>query len=133
MSAVLHYFNGRGKAEIIRLVLAVTGVEWTQVYVSEKDQFQKLKDEGKLLFGQLPLVEFNGKRLIQSNSTVRFFARKGNLLGSNEDEITEYVNHFVRKRYNLTFHTFFFFFHKESTFCTKEQETLIALSFHMVS
>lgn len=27
MSAILHYFDGRGKAEIIRLTLAATGVE----------------------------------------------------------------------------------------------------------
>jgi hypothetical protein len=27
MSAILHYFNGRGKAEIIRLTMAATGVK----------------------------------------------------------------------------------------------------------
>jgi hypothetical protein len=38
------------------------------------------------LFGQLPLIEFEGKNLVQSSATTRFFAARGNLLGSTPDE-----------------------------------------------
>ena len=86
MSAVLHYFNGRGKAEIVRLTMAVAGVEWTQENLTEKEHFQKLKSDGKLLFGQVPLVEFEGKLMVQSGSITRFFAKRGHLLGENDDE-----------------------------------------------
>nr|AYN44471.1 glutathione S-transferase A1/2-2 [Brachionus calyciflorus] len=86
MSATLHYFNGRGKAEIVRLSMAAAKVEFSQVDITEKHQFEALKTEGKLVFGQLPLVEYEGNNLVQSCSTARYFAAKGDLLGSNEQE-----------------------------------------------
>ena len=42
--------------------------------------------ENKLLFGQLPLIEYDGKLITQSRAASRYFAKKGNLLGSNDDE-----------------------------------------------
>nr|QUF59391.1 glutathione S-transferase GSTA1/2 [Brachionus angularis] len=87
MSAVLYYFDGRGKAEIVRLAMAAAGVNFSQVDIREKDQFVQLKTDGKLLFGQLPLVEFEGNFMVQSGSTARFFARRANLLGQNEQDI----------------------------------------------
>ena len=42
--------------------------------------------ENKLLFGQLPLIEYDGKLITQSRAASRFFAKKGKLLGSNDDE-----------------------------------------------
>lgn len=32
MNATLHYFNGRGKAEIIRLTMAATGIKVNTIY-----------------------------------------------------------------------------------------------------
>lgn len=45
-----------------------------------------LQIDGKLLFSQLPLVEYEGNNLVQSGSISRYFAGKGGLLGSNEQE-----------------------------------------------
>jgi len=56
------------------------------VNLTEEKEFTDLKDSGKLLFGQVPLIEFEGKNIVQSGSASRFFARRGNLLGDNEDE-----------------------------------------------
>nr|AYN44494.1 glutathione S-transferase A2 [Brachionus rotundiformis] len=86
MSATLYYFDGRGKAEIVRLTMAAANVPFTHEIIREKKQFETMKADGKLLFGQLPLVEYEGQLLVQSGSMVRFFASKGNLLGSNEQE-----------------------------------------------
>nr|AYN44472.1 glutathione S-transferase A1/2-3 [Brachionus calyciflorus] len=86
MSATLFYFDGRGKAEIIRLTMAAAKVPFTQVDIRQKQQFEALKAEGKLVFGQLPLVEYEGNNLVQSCSTARYFAAKGDLLGANEQE-----------------------------------------------
>jgi hypothetical protein len=38
------------------------------------------------MFGQVPLCEFEGKNLVQSGAAARFFARRGNLYGDNDDE-----------------------------------------------
>jgi hypothetical protein len=44
-----------------------------------------------MLFNQSPYVEVDGKNLVQSSSIARYFARKANLLGDNDDEIVQYV------------------------------------------
>ena len=51
----------------------------------EKNKLNSYK-ENKLLFGQLPLIEYDGKLMTQSRAASRYFAKKGNLLGSNDDE-----------------------------------------------
>jgi hypothetical protein len=40
--AKLHYFDGRGKAEIIRLTLAAAGVEWDPVIYRERAPYEQL-------------------------------------------------------------------------------------------
>uniref|UniRef100_A0A914VNX7 GST N-terminal domain-containing protein n=1 Tax=Plectus sambesii TaxID=2011161 RepID=A0A914VNX7_9BILA len=48
---VLHYWKGRGRAEIIRLTLAAVGIEWEDApYLNEPADFEKLRSEGKLFF-----------------------------------------------------------------------------------
>jgi hypothetical protein len=42
--------------------------------------------EGKLLFGQVPLLEIHGKNLVQSGAIVRYLAKLANLLGDNADD-----------------------------------------------
>nr|QVK45602.1 glutathione S transferase [Brachionus paranguensis] len=86
MSATLYYFDGRGKAEIARLTMAAANIPFNHEIIREKKQFETMKSEGKLLFGQLPMVEFEGYQLVQSSSIARFFANIANLLGSNEEE-----------------------------------------------
>jgi len=84
---VLHYFDGRGKAEGIRLMLAAAGVQFTEApFVKEAAQMEKLRKDGVLLFQQLPLLEIDGNKLVQSGAILRHIARKYNLFGKNEDE-----------------------------------------------
>jgi hypothetical protein len=45
--------------------------------------------EKKLLFLQVPLLEIDGKNLVQSSAIARYICRKGNLLGDNEDDMTK--------------------------------------------
>ena len=47
--------------------------------------------EGRLQFGQVPLVEYEGLDLVQSSATVRFFAKKANLCGDNLIDQTKLV------------------------------------------
>ena len=62
----LTYFAGWGLAEQTRWVLAATGVEWEQVALETHEEFTALRDDGSLLFRQLPLLEIDGLKLTQS-------------------------------------------------------------------
>ncbi|XP_056326547.1 glutathione S-transferase, alpha tandem duplicate 1 [Danio aesculapii] len=83
---VLHYFNGRGKMESIRWLLAVAGVQFEEVFLTEKEQFDKLLNDGDLMFQQVPLVEIDGMKLVQSKAILNYIAGKYNLYGKDLKE-----------------------------------------------
>lgn len=84
--AKLYYFNGRGLAELVRLTLSAGGIEFTEEFLTEREQFLKLIDDGKLLFNQVPLLEIDGKEIVQSGAIIRYLGKKIGLFGTNEDE-----------------------------------------------
>lgn len=86
MTAKLTYFAGYGLAEQLRWTMAAAGIEWEQVALSEHSQFLAMKDSNQLLFGQLPLLEIDGLKLVQSQSMSRYVARKGGLVGKTPAE-----------------------------------------------
>ena len=47
--------------------------------------------DGRLPLEQVPLLEINGKQMIQTNAITRHIARISDLDGVNEDERTMYV------------------------------------------
>jgi glutathione S-transferase len=77
----LTYFNGRGRAELSRLVFAAAGIAFEDVRL-EKEQWPALKPSTP--FGQLPILEVDGVKLCQSNTIARYLARKFNLAGKTE-------------------------------------------------
>eukprot|EP00930_Biecheleria_cincta_P073661 TRINITY_DN6093_c0_g1_i1.p1 TRINITY_DN6093_c0_g1~~TRINITY_DN6093_c0_g1_i1.p1 ORF type:complete len:281 (+),score=57.35 TRINITY_DN6093_c0_g1_i1:51-893(+) len=82
----LTYFAGYGLAEQTRWLLAAAGISWQQVALQTHEEFLALRQQGKLLFGQLPLLEIDGLRLVQSQAMLRYVAQRGNLWGSNPGE-----------------------------------------------
>ncbi|ESO92139.1 hypothetical protein LOTGIDRAFT_233205 [Lottia gigantea] len=82
--AKLIYFNGRGRAEIIRLVLGYLEIEYEEEYLTEKSQIEKLRADGKLLFQQVPVLEIDGRIWCQGGAIVRYLARKGRIYGNND-------------------------------------------------
>jgi hypothetical protein len=83
----IRYFDGRGRAEALRLAFADRGVkfsddtftadQWGKDTVKHPDGLKaKLLGEGKLAFGQVPLVEVDGVALVQSHAILRYFARR---------------------------------------------------------
>ncbi|XP_062852032.1 glutathione S-transferase, alpha tandem duplicate 1 [Trichomycterus rosablanca] len=84
--AVLYYFNGRGKMESIRWLLAVAGVEFEEVHITTKEQFQKLVDDGALMFHQVPMVEMDGMKLVQTKAILNYIAGKYKLYGKDLKE-----------------------------------------------
>ncbi|XP_020849555.1 glutathione S-transferase-like [Phascolarctos cinereus] len=84
---ILHYFNGRGRMESIRWLLAAAGVEFEEQFIETKEQLQKLKAT-VLLFQQVPMVEIDGMKLVQSRAILHYIAEKHNLLAKDLKERT---------------------------------------------
>ncbi|KAG8444931.1 hypothetical protein GDO86_009912 [Hymenochirus boettgeri] len=82
----LYYFNGRGRMESIRWLLAAAGVEFDEEFIETREQYEKLLKEGRLLFGQLPLVEMDGKKIVQTRAILSYIASKYNLYGKDLDD-----------------------------------------------
>ncbi|KAL4640892.1 glutathione S-transferase 3-like [Arapaima gigas] len=83
---VLYYFDGRGHMESIRWLLAVAGVEFDEVLLKTREQFEKLLNDGSLMFQQVPMVEMDGMKLVQSKAILNYIAEKYNLHGKDLKE-----------------------------------------------
>ncbi|XP_048061904.1 glutathione S-transferase 3-like isoform X6 [Megalobrama amblycephala] len=83
---VLHYFDGRGKMESIRWLLATAGVEFEEVIITKREHYVKLLNDGALMFQQVPLVEIDGMQLVQTKAILNYIAGKYNLYGKDLKE-----------------------------------------------
>jgi glutathione S-transferase len=79
----LSYFNGRGRAEISRLLFAAAGQKFEDVRY-EQNQWASHKSETPL--GQVPVLEVDGTKLPQSLSIARFLAKQFQLAGKDNLE-----------------------------------------------
>ena len=66
------YFDGRGHGERVRYALAAAGVEWTENTLRAPGDVDDIRE--LCLFGQVPLLEIDGERVVQSWSIVRYLA-----------------------------------------------------------
>ncbi|XP_063006776.1 glutathione S-transferase-like [Melospiza melodia melodia] len=82
----LHYFNGRGRMEPIRWLLAAAGVEFEESYLEKKEDLTKLRKDGSLLFQQVPMVEIDGMKLVQTRAIANYISTKYNLYGKDVKE-----------------------------------------------
>lgn len=91
----LLYFPARGRAELIRLVLAEAGVEFDEHHVGKgtppaggrATDLAALKAEGVLAFGAVPVWEEpGGFRLAQSAAIANYLARRNGLRGASAEE-----------------------------------------------
>ena len=76
----LIYFNGKGRAEIVRFVFVQAGVEYEDVRVTG-EEFGKMKPT--LPAGSLPVLEVDGEQLAGSGVITRYLAEEYGLAGSN--------------------------------------------------
>nr|XP_060644444.1 glutathione S-transferase A2-like [Anolis sagrei ordinatus] len=77
----LHYFNARGRMEPIRWLLAVADVEFEEQFILSMADLEKLREDGPLLFQQVPMVEIDGMKLVQTRAILNYIAEKHNLCG----------------------------------------------------
>nr|AET31416.1 glutathione S-transferase alpha class A1.1 [Meleagris gallopavo silvestris]AET31418.1 glutathione S-transferase alpha class A1.1 [Meleagris gallopavo] len=83
---VLHYPNTRGRMESVRWLLAAAGVEFEEKFLEKKEDLQKLQSDGFLLFQQVPMVEIDGMKLVQTRAILNYIAGKYNLYGKDVKE-----------------------------------------------
>ncbi|XP_004644669.1 glutathione S-transferase A4 [Octodon degus] len=84
----LHYPNGRGRMESVRWLLAAAGVEFDEEFLETREQLEKLQDGDHLLFQQVPMVEIDGMKLVQTRSILHYIAEKHQLFGRDLKERT---------------------------------------------
>ena len=57
------------------------GVQYEESYVDTREKLEALRENNELLFQQIPMLEIDGLKLVQSGAIVRYIARKYNLYG----------------------------------------------------
>ncbi|XP_077165206.1 glutathione S-transferase A4-like isoform X2 [Paroedura picta] len=97
----LTYFNGRGRMESIRWLLAAAGVKFEEIFLETREQYLKLIKDGHLLFDQVPLVEMDGLKLVQTRAILNYIAGKYNLHGKDLKERAR-IDMFVEGTLDLT-------------------------------
>lgn len=80
MKIKLIYFDGRGRGEIIRQILAFGGIAFEDIRIpmEEWDDYKR-----KTPWGQLPILEYEGATIAQTMTICRFVAKKAGLAGNN--------------------------------------------------
>ncbi|XP_059150767.1 S-crystallin SL11-like isoform X1 [Physella acuta] len=79
----LIYFNGRGRAELCRLLFVLAGQDFDDVRIQDTD-WPAFK--ATTPFGQLPILEVNGKIFTQSLALATYLAREFGYHGNNNLE-----------------------------------------------
>jgi len=79
----LYYFNGRGRAELTRLLFAEAKIAYDDIRVEGKD-WPGMKATAP--FGQMPLLKVGNVTIAQSHAIQRYAARLGKLYGANDEE-----------------------------------------------
>ncbi|KAM4679478.1 glutathione S-transferase-like isoform 1-T6 [Amazona ochrocephala] len=82
----LHYSNIRARMEPIRWLLAAAGVEFEEQFIEKKEDLEKLRNDGYLLFQQVPMVEIDGMKMVQTRAIGSYIAAKYNLYGKDLKE-----------------------------------------------
>ncbi len=78
----LIYFGVQARAELARMLFRYANVEFEDVRIN-RDEWATLKQEVK--FGQVPILEINGKPVAQSQAIVRYLAQKFGYLPTDPD------------------------------------------------
>merc|ERR1712088_900086 len=80
------YFDLMGRAELTRLILAQAGVEYEDVRIKRED-WPAMKPT--IPWNQLPMLEYDGRKIDQSVAMARFVARENGLAGKNNFEAAQ--------------------------------------------
>nr|XP_002714549.2 glutathione S-transferase Yc isoform X1 [Oryctolagus cuniculus] len=82
----LHYFDTRGRMESIRWLLAAAGVEFEEKFIKTKEDLQRMRNDPSFIYQQVPMVEIDGMKLVQTRAILNYIADKHNLYGKDIKE-----------------------------------------------
>ncbi|CAI5446143.1 unnamed protein product [Caenorhabditis angaria] len=83
----LHYFDIRGWAEYIRLLLVDQNVKFEDVrFAWKSEEWEQIKKN--MLFGQVPCMKIGDTEYVQTGAIIRHLARLYDLYGSSPSEAT---------------------------------------------
>ncbi len=97
----LTYFDAPGRAEPVRLALRLGGVPFTDTRV-DFPTFAKLKAEGALPLGFVPMLEVDGLKLSQTGAMLRYAARIGDASLYPSDPLSAFLVDSVIDAFNDT-------------------------------
>ena len=81
----LHYFNLRGRGDVIRMALCQSETEWREVGVD----YTTMKQAGpNFPFGQAPVFTHNGLTIAQTDAILRYIGREWGMYGESNVEAT---------------------------------------------
>lgn len=132
----LHYFDGRARAELARLILVAGGIKFNDHRISF-DEWPKLKPSTPT--GQLPYLQVDDTQIPQSIALSRYVAKLANLAGRDDieqaktDAIVDTCNEMMMSYYPGVFRAenyetaYKIFLEKEAAVCLAQLEKLIAL------
>jgi glutathione S-transferase len=81
----LYYFDIKGKGEPIRLLCAHAGLELEDHRFASRDEFLAMKEGSQLAFGQVPMLEVDGKHaLVQTSAIMRYLGKLSGLYPEND-------------------------------------------------
>ncbi|XP_030763259.1 glutathione S-transferase-like [Sitophilus oryzae] len=82
----LYYFDTNGRGQIIRYLLAYGNQDFEDIRIP-KEKWPEFKK--KTPYGQVPILEIDGKPIAQSFAIARYLGKKFNLVGKNDLEDLE--------------------------------------------
>ncbi|CAF0722318.1 unnamed protein product, partial [Didymodactylos carnosus] len=104
----LYYFNGRGRAEVTRLIFAAVGQTFEDIRIEKKD-WPIMKYQTPL--GTLPILHVDNTIIVQSKAIARYAAQQCNLVGRSSldeakvngvvDTMNDLTDKFTQKYFEL--------------------------------
>uniref|UniRef100_A0A0B7AD39 Glutathione transferase n=1 Tax=Arion vulgaris TaxID=1028688 RepID=A0A0B7AD39_9EUPU len=74
----LFYYDAKGRAEVLRLLLAAAGQKYKTILISFEDWPTEKKNTP---FGQLPVIEVNGEKFAQTVAIANYIAKETGFYG----------------------------------------------------
>ncbi|XP_036622978.1 glutathione S-transferase-like [Trichosurus vulpecula] len=105
----LYYFDGRGRMESVRWLLAAAGVEYEEVLFKTAEDFANFVKGGKLMYQQVPMVEMDGMYIVETRAILKYIAAKYNLYGKDPKE-RAFIDMYVEGMRDLNDMIMFFMF-----------------------
>ncbi|XP_028639951.1 glutathione S-transferase alpha-3-like, partial [Grammomys surdaster] len=62
------------------------GVEFEEQFMKTRDDLERLRNDGSLMFQQVPMVEIDGMKLVQTRAILNYIASKYSLYGKDMKE-----------------------------------------------